>query len=219
MKAIADGLWEAEHDVYVGGFMHFRGRMVAIRLDDGSLMLHSPVPLSDDLDVLGPVSHIVAPNTFHHLHFAKAAERFPGATTWAAPGLAQKRKDLTFAHELGGDGPWPEEIDCVVLDGMPSLNEALLFHRASKTLILTDLVFNIHEVNNWITSVVLRMVGAWQRCASSRLLRSTVKDRAAFARSLQRAFEWDFERVVLSHGRIIERDARDTLQEALAWAS
>jgi hypothetical protein len=219
VRAIAEGVWEAEHDLYVSGFMHFRGRMVVLRLDDGSLMLHSPIPLPDDLAELGPVSHIVAPNTLHHLHFREAAERFPDATTWAAPGLAKKRKDLSFAHELGGDGPWPEEVDCVVLEGMPAVNEALFFHRASRTLVLTDLVFNIHEVNNWITRVVLKMVGAWQRCASSRLLRSTVKDRVAFSRSLQRALQWDFARVVVAHGRNIEDDARDTLQQALAWTS
>lgn len=43
--------------------------MVAIKLADGSLWVHSPVeldvPLREALDQLGPVGHIVSPNYEH----------------------------------------------------------------------------------------------------------------------------------------------------------
>ena len=42
-----------------------------VRLPDGRLFLHSPIAPSDDLarevEALGPVAYLVAPNKFHHL--------------------------------------------------------------------------------------------------------------------------------------------------------
>ena len=46
-------------------------RMVVIRLADGSLWLHSPIQFTSDLakqiDALGEVRYLVAPNKLHHL--------------------------------------------------------------------------------------------------------------------------------------------------------
>ena len=46
-------------------------RMVVIRLSDGSAWIWSPIPLTPDLerqvDLIGPVRHIVSPNKIHHL--------------------------------------------------------------------------------------------------------------------------------------------------------
>ncbi|HEX3379321.1 MAG TPA: DUF4336 domain-containing protein [Paraburkholderia sp.] len=48
--------------------LHVGTRMTIVRLSSGKLLLHSPIPLSDELraaiDALGPVAHIVCPNLF-----------------------------------------------------------------------------------------------------------------------------------------------------------
>src|SRR5207253_182649 len=50
--------------------IHYPTRMAVIRLSGGGLFLWSPIPLTDGLraevDALGEVSHIVAPNSLHH---------------------------------------------------------------------------------------------------------------------------------------------------------
>jgi len=58
-------------------------RMVVVKLDTGGLWLHSPIQIDDQLfkeiNSLGKVEHIVAPNCFHHLFASSAKARFPEA--------------------------------------------------------------------------------------------------------------------------------------------
>jgi glyoxylase-like metal-dependent hydrolase (beta-lactamase superfamily II) len=68
--------------------------MVVIKLSDGSLFVHSPLDLTEEvvsfMSLLGgPVQHVVLPNNSpEHWHFAPQwAEAFPDATIYAAPGL------------------------------------------------------------------------------------------------------------------------------------
>lgn len=44
-----------------------------------------------------------------------------------------------------------------------------------------------------------------------------MKDRAAAERSIEHILAWDFDRLIMSHGDILEADARDTLAGTLAW--
>ena len=48
LTALDDNLWEAEYALSVTG-VQLGHRMTVIRLADNELMLHSPVPLADDL--------------------------------------------------------------------------------------------------------------------------------------------------------------------------
>lgn len=63
----------------------------------------------------------------------------------------------------------------------------------------------------------LRMAGAWQQTAQSRIMRTRVLDRAAAGASIERILAWDFDRVIPTHGRIVEDGARATLSNALWW--
>lgn len=223
LEPIADGLWHDQFDLFVPPGLHMRGRMVVARLSDGRLWIWSPIPIDDalarEIEALGEVGHIVAPNALHHLHFAAAAERFPSAERWIAPALARKRPDLAEARRLADEPPaaWAGELEQLRVEGAPKLDEVAFFHRASKTLIVTDLVFNVLEYRGWLSGLVFRMVGAHKRLAQSRALRMLVRDRAAAAASARRILAWDFERVVMAHGEIVDRDARARMTEALRW--
>lgn len=223
LRSLAPQLWGTECTVVVGGLMNFRSRMTVVQLGDGSLLLHSPVEIDDalakEIRELGEVAHIVAPNHLHHLFAGAAKERYPSATLWAAAGLAKKRKDLTLDELLSPDAtpPWSDEFPHQVIRGNDWMGEIVFFHRASSSLIVTDLVFNIHEADGWFTRMMLRMVGAYQKIGQSKMVRFTTKDREAFASSLQKMFEWDFERVIPCHGRVIEDGAREKLLEQVEW--
>ncbi len=222
LESIAEGLWHDQFDLFTMG-VHFRGRMVVARLSDGGLWVHAPIPIDDalaeQLDALGPVAHLVAPNAFHHLHFAAAAARYPDARRWLAPGLADKKPELQHDELLGDRAPtaWAGDLDQLRIDGMPKIDEVVFFHRASGTLIVTDLVFNILRYRGWVSGLVFRMAGTHKRLAVSRLLRSQVRDREATAVAVRRVLQWDVSRVVMAHGEIVEDDARGRLTEALEW--
>ena len=100
---------------------------------------------------------------------------------------------------------------------MPRLNEVVFLHRASRTLILTDLAFNLGSDMPWLSRVMLRINDCYDCFGTSRILRTTFKDRAAIRTSLDRILAWDFDRLVLSHGRNVDTGAKELLRDAYAF--
>lgn len=221
LHALAPEVWTAEHLMRFPGAVRLRARMTVVRLPGGELLLHSPIPIDDALaaalDGLGPVTHLVAPSLYHHVFVSRALRRYPRAQVIAAPGLARKRRDLPIAVELGAQPPpaWQGVVDHLVLGGAPRINEAVFFHRPSRTLIVTDLVFNVRDPDGWATSLLLRTMGTHGRLAQSRLWRWLARDRAALRRSLEAMMAWDFARVLPAHGAPVETDAHSAMNEAL----
>lgn len=110
LKQIArQDLWIVDHPQRMPGGWRMDTRMSVLRLPDGALWLHSVVPIDDalaaQLDALGPVRHLVAPNLLHHLYLGPAQQRWPEAHTWAPPGLSDKRPELRIDHQLAGRAP------------------------------------------------------------------------------------------------------------------
>ena len=224
LTQLAQDLWVADYDQFLPGKVNFTARMTIVRLGDGGLWLHSPVALDDTLarevEALGPVRHIVAPSCFHYLYVAPYIERWPDATSYAAPGLREKREDLSFDEVLSDEAPeaWRGQIDQLVYRGAPSVNEVLFCHAASKTLIVTDLVFNLHRFKGVMTGLVLRMVGAHKCFAHSRSWKWVfTKDKDAARESAAALLEWDFERVIMCHGDVLESGGHAEIVRALAW--
>lgn len=221
LSRIDDDLWCADTLQPIPGAV-MPARMFVVRLADG-LWIHSPIKLDDSLaaeiEALGPVRHLVAPNCFHHLHMGPASERWPAARVHAPHALRAKRPDLRIDADLrDAEHPWGDAFEQIAIAGAPALDEFVFLHRPSKTLILCDLAFNVHESPTFMTKLILRMVGVWQRLAQSRLWRSITKDRGAAARSVARIFELEFQRVLVSHGRTAEGpEVREQLREGLAW--
>jgi hypothetical protein len=198
-------------------------RMTVIRLADGGLWLHSPVALDDEMErelaQIGPVRWIVAPSKVHSLFLAAAAARYPDALKFAAPGLPEKRPKLAFSATLGDDAPlaWRGQIDQCVVQGMPVANEVAFLHRASRTLILTDLVFNVPADRTAGARLFYWLVGAGGRFGPHRILRLGMRDRRAVRRSIDSILAWDFERVIMSHGEVLECCGHARLGEAFSF--
>lgn len=55
--------------------------MAVIRLSDGRLFIWSPIELTDflraEVDTLGRVAHIIAPNSLHHLFLVEWKSTYP----------------------------------------------------------------------------------------------------------------------------------------------
>jgi hypothetical protein len=130
----------------------FTTRMTVVRLTNGDLFLHSPIKfdnrLANELQGLGTPRHLVSPNQFHYAHIGEWAEAFPGAIVWASPRVRERARarhvDIEFTRDLGAIPPeeWQREIDQTLFPG-GYFKEFIFFHKASKTLILTDTIINI----------------------------------------------------------------------------
>jgi hypothetical protein len=140
--------------------------------------------LAAAIDAEGPVRHLVGPNRLHHLFLGRWGARYPAAQLWAAPGLAKKRSDLMFTGTVGspaGAGSsspaiapnWTTEIEPLLLAGAPLLNEVVFHHRPSRTLICTDLLFNVTHAATWMTSVALTRGGSTRGTARRSKLASS----------------------------------------------
>lgn len=224
LDVITPTLFTAESRVTMPGRVILPARMTVLDLGDGDLLIHSPLAFDDALEEAvrrrGTVRWIVAPNAHHHLYLRDAVERFPEATLLGAPGAMENEPDLHFDASLA-DGPSPEwtgRLEMLELQGTRHWDEFVFFAPDSRTLLCTDLVMNIHDIANLRTSLALWLLGLRKRFAQSRLERwYLVEDRARFGSSLQQLFEWDFDRIVMAHGRIVETGGRQKLMETASW--
>ncbi|MFP2932279.1 DUF4336 domain-containing protein, partial [Pyxidicoccus sp. 3LG] len=207
LRPVAEDVHVLTVDFKVGGF-DLGGRMTVVRLPDGGLWVHSPVRFNPEaraaVEALGPVRFLVAPNLMHHLNLQDWAAAYPDAKVAAPAGLRKKRPDLRIDLELGDapDAGWAGAIDQVLVRGMPKLDEYLFFHRPSRTLLVTDVAFNVHRTGSWFTRTYLKLCRAWQRLAPTLIFRAILKDRAAARASLDKALAWNPERVVVCHGDV-----------------
>jgi hypothetical protein len=211
-------------EVDVAGF-RYPTRAAIIRLNSGDLFVWSPValtpPLQAAVDALGPVRHIVPPNSLHHLHLASWCDAYPEATTYAPPGLRQKRPDLTFQSDLGEtpDTGWSGEIDQVVIGGNVITTEVVFFHRASGTAIFTD--FIQHFPRGWFTgwrglvAKLDRMTGP--EPAVPQKVRITFTDRRKARAALRAILAWPTEKVLMAHGGPVLQDGASFIARAFKW--
>ena len=222
LRKLADDLWVAERPQRFYG-LEVGARMSVIRLASGDLLLHSPLRLDPDLrrqlDAIGPVRFAVAPNRVHHLYAGEVAQVYPGARLWVAPGLARKRPDLRFEGELGDEAPpeWRGQVDQTFFRGRPYENEVVFCHRASRTLIICDLAFNFGPATATPTRLLMQLLRSYGRFGPSTLDPLLIRDRAAARQSLERILGWDFDRVIVAHGDVLEHGGREGLPSGYRW--
>lgn len=220
LSAVVDNIWIAKTPLALPGGIEVGATMTVIRHDDGGVLLHSPIALddalADEIDALGPVRSIVAPNLLHHLFVAGARARYPAARLYASAALRAKRADIAFDHELDSETQFPGLLT-LPIRGAPKLEETLFYHRDTQTLITTDLYFNIDEPRNWLTAAVLWLIGDYPGLRQGLVLRVFARDRAAWRASMAEVFALPFENLIMAHGVPVIGDARNRAWKTSAW--
>lgn len=222
LRQLADDLWVADRPQTFYG-LPVGTRMTVIRLAGGRLLLHSPVALDPELrrelDAIGRVAYAVAPNRVHHLYAGRVAQIYPEARLWIAPGLERKRPDLRFEAVLGDEAPeeWRAEVGQVFFRGRPYENEVVFLHRPTRTLILCDLAFNFGPGTATPTRWLMKLLRSYGRLGPSTLDPWLIRDRRAARESLERILAWDFDRIIVAHGDVLERGGHAILSAGYAW--
>jgi len=228
---IVDGPFEY---LTVGGIrlpLPFTTRMTVVRLSNGDLFLHSPIKfderLAEELHGLGTVRHLVSPNQFHYAHIGEWAKAFPGTIAWASPRVRQRararRVEVIFTRDLGASAPeeWGREIDQLLFPG-GYFKEFIFFHKASRTLILTDTIINIEleKVSEpWRTAVKLTgMCPPYGQIFFGMRLPLLFQWRRAKA-AIGKIHSWQPQRIVLSHGRCFDADADEVIRRIFGGPS
>jgi ribosomal-protein-alanine N-acetyltransferase len=172
-----------------------------------------------EIDAIGRVRWVVGPNKVHHLFIGDWARTYPSAELCAAPGLAEKRRDLRFQRVLDGAPvpDWGDQVLHHLFAGAPRLNEVAFLHPHSRTLLLTDLAFNVRPGPGSRAPILHWLLGATGRFGPHRLVRSMIRDRAAARASLAAILAWDFDRVIVTHGEVLERGGPAAMRSGFAW--
>jgi hypothetical protein len=225
MRELAPQLWVVETPLRMLGLECGR-RMTIVQLAGGGLWLHSPAPLTDalrsSLDELAEPRFVVAPSAIHgHRFMEQYRDAYPQIELIAGPGLDRRRKDLAFDGALGSspDPRWSDDLDqAMFLGGL--IPEAVFLHPASQTLILGDLLQAIQPSDptmSLASRVAWRLEGVYGTLATPRTLRISTRNRRAARRSLEQILAWDFDRIILGHGQMVETGGRAAFANAMNW--
>lgn len=226
LRQIDQDIWVAEQPMRYFG-LSVGARMTAIRLQNREIVVISPIQMTEaliaQLDDIGTVAYIIAPNLYHYFFAADFKARYSTATFWAAPGLKEKRPELPIDYviepitvDASGSELWNcldfslfEGFRTLGATGIDRLNECVFFHRDSRTLIITDTAFHFDDSFPLLTRLATKMGGGYKTLSPSVLEKIATRDKAKIKQSVNKVLEWDFERVIMAHGSIIETNGRE----------
>jgi hypothetical protein len=183
---------------------------------EGGVLVHSPVDVDPGLLApLGTLRWALSPNLFHHLYLGRWMEA--GAAGYAPVGLAEKRSDLELdvLVETPCD-PFGPEVRLIPLKCFAMTQEIAVLHRPSRTLILTDLLFNLSEEMPFATRAAFACLCAYPGCKTS-LLERVGMNRAMAREEIAALLELDFDRLIMAHGDVVESGGKKALESAFSW--
>lgn len=215
-----DSLWVATMPFQMLG-LEVGARMTVVRLGDGSILVISPIDLSPqlrtELEALGPVRCLIAPNRFHFLSISEYSQAFPDAALFVAPRVKLDDVQVNGTLDEHAEALWSDVLEQAIFYGNKMEQEIVFFHKASRTLILTDLCFNVRRATAPLQRIVARLLDINGKFAPSRLFRITTRDKRTARASRERILRWDFDRVIVAHGEILHSGGKMALQKALRW--
>lgn len=226
MKKLAHELWifDGEPVQFLG--LPFTTRMTVVRLTNGELWVHSPIQLSallvEQIESLGCVKYLIAPNHLHHLFLSEWVAAYPSAEVYGTREVIKKRSDISFDGSLNNPQTWAwcKDIEQELFSGSPIMEECVFYHKGSSTLIVTDLVENFsgEDFNYWQRAVA-RGVGILAPNGKMpidwRLSHMFGKQEAR--KHFNRILAWKPQILVMSHGEIIMENAEEFLVRAFKW--
>jgi hypothetical protein len=228
-KPVAKGIWIVDSGPLRVVGIPVPVRMTVIQLGNGGLLLHSPTrfdtELRTQLEQIGAIEHLVAPNSAHWTFVKEWQNHVPGALTWAAPGLRDRaqvrRAGVRIDHDLEAAVPdvWAKDLYQVLVPGA-GFAEIALYHKSSRTLVLTDLVLNLEpEKLPLIIRPAARLLGVTTPVGKAPFyLRMIVNRKREEAKAAaQRLVAFQPKRVIFSHGRWFHKDGAALLRQSLDW--
>ena len=219
MDPFSEKCWIVNADFKQFG-VHLGGRMTIIEVSENRYWVHSPVfPSAGFINNMkhgSTITAVVMPNLYHHKYLNHFQRLFPKARYFAPSGYEEKVKSARIDEEISEKNQRDFGIQAIPILGMPRVNEWVFFHKLSKTLIISDLLFNICNSQSWMTRIVMWLNGAYNKLAITRVSKSFVEDKSLFIESIKAIIKLEFSNIILSHGTPIKDNAKDDFKLALS---
>ena len=146
------------------------------------------------------------------MYLAYCKGEFPDASFYGEA-RAEKQSGLTLKKltEL----PLSSNVKRIELGGMPGVKESCFYLAEEKTVILTDLVFNLPKDKvSFMTGLAMRVFGTYNRLAVSRILKIAIRDMDTFKKSLRQLLSCNFRWAYINHGeKVSKKDLTKFLTE------
>ncbi len=189
------------------------------------LLLYSPLPIDNairkELDKLGDVSVVIAPNNEHVDFVASAAAAYPNATILGPTGCKARWPNLPFDSDtFADDGKTPhpalasfsEVVTAMFVPSAPFFNETVLIHKVSRTFIVCDLWWNWPSLKDTQPKGVelpyptRAFAFAMNRIYLPFYNRILVQDREAFALFMRELLDTKFKNIIPCHGNCVAEE-------------
>jgi hypothetical protein len=229
LQSFGPNIWFANQPLRFWG-LEVGTRMTVIRLADNELAVISPIRLTTqliaDLQGLGEVAYIIAPNRYHHLFAAAFQQQYPRAKFLAAVGLAEKCPhlpiDVVISESAGqiGDRLFYRQFPGLYmpsLGGADPLNEVVFYHPESRSLVITDIAFHFDRTSARLTQAIAKLIGVYDKLQLTILEKWLIRDKAAMEVAIRSVLAWDFDRVIMAHGSPILTGGKSMLKAGYEW--
>ncbi len=226
MQKLATDIWIFDGDSVQFLGLPFTTRMTIVRLSSGELWVHSPIQLSgqikEQVECLGSVKYLVAPNHLHHLFLPEWIAAYPNVNVYGTDELIKKRDDISFHGSLNHQYSWTWNVDIEqeLFSGSPLMEECVFFHKPSATLIVADLVENFsgQDFNYW-QRLVAKGVGILAPNGKTPLdwRLSFMFGKRDARKHLDKLLSWDPQILVMSHGEIVTENTNVFLARSFKW--
>lgn len=217
-ELVSDLLWTEFEPMKLAGLPIGR-RVTVARAASGKLVVFSPLKLTSqklaNLNGIGEVSAFVLANRLHDIGFSDYFEPFEKASFLSGVASLKDHSKWPLC-EISPNTPELEGFECTLLRGMPLTQEHAFLHKASKTLILTDALFNLPTSDAFVSRLLMRIADMGGTPRPSRLFRSLIRSKTEFSSSIQKVAEWDFDRIVTGHGCTIEENSKHIFRQAFS---
>jgi hypothetical protein len=196
--------------------------MSAIKLDDGSLVIHSAIALDPstqkELEAWGTPKLLLVPNPWHRLDAPAYKTRYPALQIYCPEGA---RKRVGKAVPVDGSYealPPMAPLTVRYLDGVAEREGYLELHDdAGTTLIFNDAVFNQPHLPGGF-GFVYKLIGSSGGPRVTPLIKlAIVKDHRSLRAHLEKLADTpSLRRVIMSHGARVESDCGAFLRQVAA---
>jgi hypothetical protein len=192
-------------------------RMTVVRLADGRVIIWSAIALDEaemrQLESFGRPAYLIVPGDLHRLDARPWKDRYPDLVVIAPAGARAKVQEVVRVDATEVDFG-DSKVQYMAVPGTGQREAALRVEGATgTTLVMNDLIFDLPNrpgLRGWLFKAI-GMTGNEAHIPPVIRMRKVV-DKAALSAALQKwAQIAPLERVIISHGGIIDQDAAGVL--------
>jgi hypothetical protein len=222
IEPLAENLW-CVHGSLPG--MSLKRVMTIAKRNDGKLVLHSAIAMSEDkmreLEALGEPAYLIVPNRGHRLDAPAYKKRYPSIRVYAPKGGRKGVEEKVPVDGTYEDFPADDAVRLEMLQGVKDEEGAMIVtSKDGVTVVLNDAVFNMDRKRDPLGFLFTTVLGSAPGPRISRLVKLLfVKDKAAFRADLERLAETkDLVRLMVAHENVAHgAEAAAALRKAATY--